>query len=146
MPNKYHIGRDPASFGNVYCGGRLVMANAGGGISDALIELVDAANRAQTKDQPDEEWSGLVRNPHLGIPLLPNDVLIDWHDFKKLRDAAERKEREADIQAAVVALAKRMAKNTEDTDAGYRAWIESMGRTFEAEAKACAEAWGLKWK
>lgn len=53
---------------------------------------------------------------------------------------------EADIEAAVVALAKRMAKNTEGTDAGYEAWVESMGRVFEAEAKACAEAWGLVWE
>lgn len=51
-----------------------------------------------------------------------------------------------DLETAVVALAKRMAKNTEGTDSGYKAWIETMGRIFEAEAKACAEAWRLKWK
>jgi hypothetical protein len=46
MTNKYHIGHDPASFGNIYCGDQLVMSNNGGGISHALVQMVDAANRA----------------------------------------------------------------------------------------------------
>lgn len=54
MSIKYHIGRDPSCFGNVYCGNQLIIANNGGGISDALIELVEAANQEPTKDQPVE--------------------------------------------------------------------------------------------
>ncbi len=37
-----------------------------------------------------KEWSGLVRNPHHGQEIKPNDVLIDWQDLLKLKNAEKR--------------------------------------------------------
>lgn len=47
---KYRIGLVPSSFGNVYCGDQLVVQNKGEGISDALQELVNDANRSSGRE------------------------------------------------------------------------------------------------
>ncbi len=37
-----------------------------------------------------KEWSGLIRNPHFGQEIKPNDVMIDWADLLKLKNAEKR--------------------------------------------------------
>ena len=86
LNKKYYIGRDPASFGNVYCGDQLVISNQGGGISDALLQMVDAANAgirkvieqyevAKTKEQPVQE----------GIDILAGArACARWRNGKKV--------------------------------------------------------------
>ena len=54
-PKRYSIGRDPASFGNIYCDGELLIRYGETGIDKRVIEFVDAANRVPEREFSESE-------------------------------------------------------------------------------------------
>lgn len=114
---------------------------------DACIEHIMKEDSARTTPQTQgvEEWC--IRNPHLGIAALPNDVLIDWDDYKKLRDAALTKNTPPKIALTAEELAatgaelfKMPAPMSEDKAVGIMCDAAFCGRTLDNMA-ACRDAY-----
>jgi len=66
-------------------------------LDDLLAATPDNKNDSTPKPLADvaeviEEWNGLTRNPHLGMLIASNDVLVDWDELQKLIKAASHYE------------------------------------------------------